>query len=228
MMQTRLPTLRLSRLSALPLAFALSSCGDSATPNKALIDDHQVLAGSVASATRGSGATLETYLQGTGDVLFTGALSGADAKANYRLSFELADGGSVVLVSHASATLGSGFRLAFTRTGDSITALASGPEGGVFFSGFPEAVTALLSATGTSDLFFEVHGDEQPLHFLIFSSTETSFTETNSLFNSEEDGSGWADTPANAFNGIGDRWGLSLTDATVLRAQLSAAKFSEE
>jgi hypothetical protein len=205
------------RLGALAAAFLLASCGE-LVPEPA-IDSNTTISGTVS--------TSESALDGTGQILFDGTLGSADEGRSFRVAFEISDGGVVEIVTHASAMLGSGFSLTFTRSGSTITAQASGPNGGVF-SSFPAAVTALLNATGSSEVLFDVHGNEQPLHFLIFPPTATSFSESTAAFNSEADGSGWPDSPASAFNGTGVHWGLELTSAKVTKAQMRSAKLSEE
>lgn len=216
------PRSLLFTLSVPTLAVLFAACG--ALAPETPLDTYTVSSGTITAKTRNNAdGVSEDYLEGTGTILFSSILSGASDNHNFHLAFELEDGGSLVLVTHASSGLVDGFRLTFTRAGSSITALASGP-GGNTFSSFPSRMSSLFKASSSTEFYLDVHGAEHPLHLLVFEAGETSFTETVSLFNSADPSSGWPTSPATGFNGTGSYWGLDFTNALVTRAHASSAK----
>jgi len=158
-------------------------------------------------------------------VLFSQKYDSAATGGSYALDFSLADGGSLVLVSHGREDLSGGWEMEFRRQGAGSGSLrvvvrAGGIErdtnnsaGLDVFSGF--------DASQPLKLQVDVHNNESPTHSLTWSrAISENYAEDQAILNTEENDN----SPG---KGSGTRWGLRLNNATVTRAEISAPKFEE-
>jgi hypothetical protein len=153
----------------------------------------------------------DASLTGTGSLVHNTALTG---NASYRLTFTLVDGGKLILDSHSNTSLGNGVQVEFKRVAAVLQVRLKG-------SGTDKDISSAFTtvdATGTLTYQVDVHNAENPVHFLIWDTNVTSFTESNTTVNDE------TATPA---PGTGTYWGLELTNATVTAAVVSTPKFTE-
>jgi hypothetical protein len=210
-------------LFALLFALTLSACGgdypEITPPGTATTFGAQkvtVLSGAV---------NVGEALSGSGVVLFPDTYDSAASKGSYALDFTLADGGSLVLVSHGRGDLGEGWEMEFRRQGAGTGSLkvlirARGIErdtnnsaGLDVFSGF--------DASRPLKLQVDVHNDESPTHSLTWSrALGENYAEDQAILNTEENDN----SPG---KGSGIHWGLRLANASVTRAELSSPKFFE-
>ena len=75
-----------------------------------------------------------------------------------------------------------------------------------------------INAARVLNLQIDVHNSESPAHILVWDGLESSFTEDNALLNTEE-------LDAAPGNGLGQRRGFVLKNATLLKAVASEEKF---
>lgn len=164
-------------------------------------------------------------LDGTGDVLFSKDYGSATSGGSYAFDFSLADGGSLVLVSHSNAALESGWEMEFRRQGAGagslkVTLRANGVSRDTNNSAGQDVFSGFDASQGLK-LQVDVHNNESPTHSLTWSRAITEdFAEESAILNTEENDN----SPG---QGSGTRWGLRLDNAVVTKADAMAPKFQE-
>lgn len=162
-------------------------------------------------------------LSGSGELLFPETLGSAASASSYALDFTLADGGSLTLVSHASASLSSGWEMSFTRQGSGTGSLRVSltAQGATRDPLDADGVDPFQGVNAAGNLKFQVdvHNDESPTHALLWSRLlgDNFADPTSLLFNSET----FDNSPG---VGSGIRWGLRLVNARVTMALPSGPK----
>jgi hypothetical protein len=168
-------------------------------------------------------------IKGTGSILFQSALNSVTENSSYEIYFQLEDGGSLTLYSHANSALAAGYEMEFRRQGSGagslkVTLRASGntrntlDERGVDVFGGLDAAKLLRFQ-------IDVHNEENPAHVLLWTlPLGRDFTEDGSIFNTGDARDKSNGSPG---NGTSTRWGLALKNATLLKAEKSAQKYVE-
>jgi hypothetical protein len=158
-----------------------------------------------------------TRASGTGSFVFANKLDAIGEDTSHALSFTLKDGGSLTFVAYADPSLGQGLEFVFTREGRALKSFvrkAGDDATALDFS----AELANINAGRVINLQIDVHDGESPAHLVVWDGLEADFHEDNALLNTEETGR----SPG---NGEGQRRGVILKDATLLKASASEAKF---
>lgn len=153
-------------------------------------------------------------ISGTGSVVAQVPLSGASTPNSYRVTFTLNDGGKLTLDANASATLTSGIQVEFKRTGTTLSVKLKG-------SGTTKDLSSSFSGIDASTQLvyqLDVHNQENPVDFLVWDSTVTSFTVGTARV---RDNTGPAQATGGAF------WGFELENASLVAIALSGPKFAD-
>jgi hypothetical protein len=204
-----------AHLIPLVCALILPACGGGSTPTPTSgtlpLTSFSVISGG------GSPSISSSALSGTGSLVYSEALT-AEAN-NFRLTFTLADGGSLSWVAYASNGLANGLEVRFTRTGNAINTTLR-------FNGGSESGASQFLASGgngTIEVFIDAHNGESPSHVLLYPGTTTNFADTNATLNSEGGAfSSWANRGTG-----GGFFGVRLENASLTEVVASAAKFAD-
>ena len=201
------------RLAGLIAALMLSACGTSSDSSSVTgnldLESFEVLSGDVTQTA--------DSITGTGVLIFPEPVSGDEF--DHKITFTLTAADSTLSWVHfADNTLSDGVESKFSVSGVSTQVSVSvNQENGTS----PFTLAGDPSAALT--YFIEAHNGESPTHLLIFPGelTDSSFLETDALFNSEAD----AAVPG---QGTGGKFfGVRLNNATLTRVVGSEAKFSD-
>lgn len=186
------------------LSFVLVACGGGYNPDLAAeneIPEFQKL-GSYKAKVLAGDETLQFSqegLEGTGAVVFAEKLSRPESANNFILSFELEDGGSLVLVTNSTEKLSSGVSIEFSRAQGSQTLSVIAKAGddtydmSSFFTDLDPSIPLAIS--------IDIHNDHGPSAHVIF------WDENNKRKMIVED---MIDG-----RGLGSQWGLTLSKAKV-------------
>jgi hypothetical protein len=153
-------------------------------------------------------ASSPSRLAGSGVVRFAVPQSNFGLKTGHLLRFELpATDSSVSFVFYGQQDLSQGYTLSFTRLADnSLEVLSSANDQTIDISRFFDAGVDYpkVKTSENMNVTFktDTHNDEQPLHNLIWSGSEASPSESNTIFNSEADGVETPGTGKGSFRGI--------------------------
>lgn len=158
-------------------------------------------------------------LVGSGDVIFTAVTTGVNSKQSFRFSFRLpAEGSKVTLISNSadSVTLTQGVRIEFSRVSGNV-------KGNIQINdGTPveiDPVQLMVFNPEKVELILEVH-NLSPVRVFFWWASASEFTAELADFDSNSNLLG----NLGVATGPGARWGLSLSNAEVSRAQLREPK----
>lgn len=220
-------------LLSLSLLFALSSCGvkigSPDAPNGRSARDATFGSQAVRLVSAPGALTADNgVLQGTGTSIFRQPLASRSSASGYEIYFQLQDGASLTLISHADESMEGGFEIEFHRQGSGRGSLqvalrangtsrgTASPRGGEVFQN--------LDASGPLWLEVDVHNEMlNGARALIWNLAQTGsdFSPTAALLDTADPLWKSDGTPG---NGSGNRWGLYLQGATVNRAIAGGAK----
>ena len=157
-------------------------------------------------------------LSGTGTVIFDAPLTAIGESSSHRVSFLLAESGSMTLVLYANSESESGLNIEFSRTGKALRVVATkGTERTDLSRYFPG-----VDASRLLDYQIDIHNDENPAHVLVWKGFEPEFNESNAIINSE------SRSQRMPSRGEGIYKALVLKNAFVFKAQSSEPKFKHE
>ncbi|WP_374075515.1 hypothetical protein [Bdellovibrio bacteriovorus] len=138
--------------------------------------------------------------------------------ANFEVSFDLEEGGSVTLYTFANSDLHNGVSIQFARVQNSLKVFATAQ--GIVQDWSPRFES--VDASQTVPMTIDIHNNERPAHIMIWSgSKNSSLNHRNTLYNSAEDSLdlNYDNSPG---NGFGRSWGIKLDKAQLHKATLSS------
>lgn len=186
-------------------ALALSACGGGHNPDKDNLNKAIVV------------GDASYYELGANKGLMTEGISSVSSGANFEFHFSVTDGGSFTVFAFANSSLTNGIAIRFTRTGGSLSVLATA-------QGITQDWSPLFASVDASQqvvMTMDIHNNESPAHIMIWSgSKDGSMNHTNTLYNSAED-SVDLDYDASPGNGSGRAWGFQADGATLINAKIS-------
>lgn len=188
----------------------VSGCGNSSSSTGEVFDGKTIVVVSGDALTRTT-----TSLTGTGSVVFSSPLT--TNENSFRPVFTLEDGGTFTLTAYGSAALATGVSVKFSRSGTTLSVSLLTDSGSTDVSSKFTGVDASTTLTFQVDM----HNGEDPAHILIWAGSETGFSNSNTLLNSEDSG---FSAPG---KGQATLWGLALSSASVSAITLSGAKFED-
>lgn len=145
---------------------------------------------------------------GTATLLFDTAFDAIESSRSFEITFQLQDGGTLRLLSHASDTLTTGIEVLFTRVG---TSLQGTLVNGVNESGFTSKLTEIDAST-RMEFFVNVTNTESTSRVVVW--TYNSRDATKAALDTDRSGDAASPGP-----GLGTRWGIELTQATLVYAR---------
>ncbi|UXR64289.1 hypothetical protein EZJ49_14570 [Bdellovibrio bacteriovorus] len=164
------------------------------------------------------------YDLGNNKGLMTEGLSSVASAANFEISFNLQDGGSLTLHTFTNSQLQSGFKFKFARQGGALLIQAEAQGQIQNWSSLFTDIDATQKLTFTMD----VHNNEHPAHVMIWvGAKSSSMNHTNTIYNSAEDSLdlNYDSSPG---NGSGRAWGFELINAQLTNARLSSPQDAHE
>jgi hypothetical protein len=193
------------------IMLALAACGksDSKNEDKLSFSGYEYIVKSTSSP-----VVTDGELTGEGSIAFVEPLGSVSSNKNFKISMTLEDAGFVELKTFANAELGASIGLKLSRAGDTLL-LVSSAENKVA----EPIILKGLAVSGPLSLSIDVHNSETPAHVMLWSSSESSPTDDNSVFNSDADG----EIPG---NGAGTFWGLSLKSSSISAASTGDSVFT--
>ena len=209
-------------LKLIPLMIALTACGgDYKDADKSAPGQDVSFGNQKARVVNGTLDVSGGSIKGTGSIVFDSRFEEFKSGGSYAVDFNLEDGGSVTIVSHANESLASGFEVQYLRQGSGPGSLKVSlrAQGAVW-----NAVNqfAAIDAAQAIRIQTDVHNDESPAHSITWNrNLGDDFAKEKAILNTAEEVDG---SPG---IGTGVRWGLILTKATVTRADRSEPKFED-
>lgn len=190
----------------------LANCGSKVSDSSDLpLDTYTSLTDAFTSRTNQS-------LVGSGDVIFTAVTTGVNSKQSFKLSFKLpADGSKLTLVSNSadSTALTQGVRIEFSQVSGNVKGKIQINDGPIVEM---DPVRLMVFNPQKVELVIEVH-NVSPVRVLFWWQSASEYTELLADFDSNSDLLG----NLGVATGPGARWGLSLSNAEVTKAQLKSA-----
>lgn len=199
-------------LFVITACLVLVACSGGNNPDRALqqkaTEAKQTISGIAYEVLENSSLTFDgAKATGSGKIVALNALDGKQSSA-FKISLLLEDNGEVILHTYSDNKLKNGFDILISRSGGKLKFKLSSSGKTIDYSEL-EGIAA-LNAIETVELTMDVHNKENPAHFVLWKSSETTFDESTALLNS-------ADEPqATPGNGSGLFFGLSLKDASVI------------
>lgn len=190
---------------------SVSSCSGGSNPDRELqqkaADAKQLISGVTYEILQKDNLQFDgTSVSGSGKIIALKPLNSTQSTA-FKISVNLEDNGEVILHTYTDNKLMNGFDIKITRQGGKIKfeLMSSGKT--IDYSEI-EGIRA-LNAIEPVSLSMDIHNSENPAHFILWKSSETTFDETTALLNS-------ADEPQSTPGaGSGLFFGLTLKDARV-------------
>lgn len=152
-------------------------------------------------------------VSGTGTLLFDTAFDAIVSSRSFELTFQLQDGGSLRLYSHGDDTLTSAVEVLFTRAG---TSLQGTLVNGATEVGFTSSLTSIDAST-RMEFFVNVANTESTSRIVVWTYNSRDVSKAAL----DTDNSSDAASPG---PGLGTRWGLALTQATLSYARNKASR----
>ncbi len=151
-------------------------------------------------------------LSGKGRFVFVQPIGAIDSNRNFSLQFSLKPAGILTFFSFADADLKRGISLEFRREPKSLSSSVHIDQTSAAKSMTKLDLDSRLSVS------IDIHNGENPVHVLVWPSTETNPNDDNALLNSDADGE---------LRGRGTDvfWGFELQDAQLHSASLGEAVF---
>jgi hypothetical protein len=192
-----------------------SSCGSTEKKANSEETSHEINKSKYLTVSSTDLSYEATSVKGSGSIVFENPLESIKSGSHFDLESALEDGGSVTLIAFSSNKLENGVALSFSRSGEKLSVKLEA-------EGKTEDLSTKFADQKASSISFaiDIHNDEAPAHVLIWPGAETGFGEDAALFNSE-------DGPAAPGNGTATFWGLTLSKATVTKAENSEPRFEE-
>lgn len=188
--------------------FAFAACGGGHNPDKATDTPYEILTDSGLTQTSGD-------FQGSGTVRWNTPLSSAESDNNFRLKFQLNDGGSLTLIANADRRLQSGVEIKFQRNGADLSVIVTADGRSVDWG---EAVREKgpLDPIQAMDVSVDIHNGathQDYAHVLFWKNDEIEH-----FFDGSEDADG---VPG---KGRGDVWGFRLENGSLQTPSVAAAR----